>query len=514
MAGTPQLALRCSAPGRPNTLPNAMTCRWPACAARPSTSAMRRRPGVDWTTSTPIVIGKAPDLFEGTMMPELALAQMHSAPRANRLIRVHTAGSVGGSTANVGASPGHLRCTQRVLAIAWEKQSESNAMWALSIPVPFTMPVGAGAGGFFAPHVRSYIRRSGRTGPHRRDRRREGPAERRPQSARASSPARHHRREGEEFADAVGSRSATTRPARRPTAPARWSSATRKPPTTPWPRAFRWPGSTPRRCAPNRLSYSDRDNVNPQAGRDAAAALWKAGGISNPLEEIDVAEIYVPFSWFEPMWLENLGFAPEGEGWKLTEAGDTAIGGKLPVNPSGGVLSSNPIGASGMIRFAEAAIQVSSAPAITRWPARARHSATHTVVVRSTFRCGSSAPNVPPVTQPTPIRKSPNMKFTVGIAMSPLDQLPGIAKTAEECGFSSIALPDSLFFMETAGGGLPVHPGRVSDVERRDPLGRSADRRRRDGRGHREDRVLHAGAQAGSPQSGAARPAGRIGRRT
>lgn len=76
------------------------------------------------------------------------------------------------------------------------------------------------------------------------------------------------------------------------------------------------------------------------------------------VDEIDAAEIYVPFSWFEPMWLENLGFAREGEGWKLTEAGETAIGGRLPVNPSGGVLSANPIGASGLIRFAEAAIQV------------------------------------------------------------------------------------------------------------------------------------------------------------
>jgi acetyl-CoA C-acetyltransferase len=71
-----------------------------------------------------------------------------------------------------------------------------------------------------------------------------------------------------------------------------------------------------------------------------------------------VAEIYVPFSWFEPMWLENLGFAAPGEGWRLTEAGDTAIGGRLPVNPSGGVLCSNPIGASGLLRFAEAALQV------------------------------------------------------------------------------------------------------------------------------------------------------------
>ena len=34
-------------------------------------------------------------------------------------------------------------------------------MWALSIPIPFIKPVGAGAGGYFAPHVRAYIRRSG-----------------------------------------------------------------------------------------------------------------------------------------------------------------------------------------------------------------------------------------------------------------------------------------------------------------------------------------------------------------
>src|SRR5690606_33966565 len=68
---------------------------------------------------------------------------------------------------------------------------------------------------------------------------------------------------------------------------------------------------------------------------------------------------YVPFSWYEPMWLESLGFADIGEGWKLTDSGATFIdGGDIPWNCSGGVLSSNPIGASGMIRFAEAALQV------------------------------------------------------------------------------------------------------------------------------------------------------------
>ncbi|MFC4603679.1 TIGR03619 family F420-dependent LLM class oxidoreductase [Rhodococcus kronopolitis] len=50
------------------------------------------------------------------------------------------------------------------------------------------------------------------------------------------------------------------------------------------------------------------------------------------------------------------------------------------------------------------------------------------------------------------------MKFTVGIAMSPLDQLTALAQTAEECGFANIALPDSLFYMETAAADYPYTP--------------------------------------------------------
>src|SRR6202012_2493040 len=98
------------------------------------------------------------------------------------------------------------------------------------------------------------------------------------------------------------------------------------------------------------LAYSGRDQVNPQAGRDAAKALGKAAGITRPIHEIDAAEIYVPFSWFEPMWLENLGFAPEGEGWKLTEAGETEIGGRIPLQRSGGGGSSNTSSAVGLLR--------------------------------------------------------------------------------------------------------------------------------------------------------------------
>jgi acetyl-CoA C-acetyltransferase len=104
--------------------------------------------------------------------------------------------------------------------------------------------------------------------------------------------------------------------------------------------------------------FAGKDFVSPQAGKDCAADVYRQAGIGDPRREIDAVEMYVPFSWYEPMWLENLGFADEGGGWKLTESGVTELDGDLPVNMSGGVLSTNPIGASGMIRFAEAALQV------------------------------------------------------------------------------------------------------------------------------------------------------------
>jgi len=106
------------------------------------------------------------------------------------------------------------------------------------------------------------------------------------------------------------------------------------------------------------LGMAGRDEVNPRAGRDCAKDVYEQAGITDPRNQIDVVEMYVPFSWYEAMWLENLGFAEEGTGWKMTDDDVTALGGSLPVNPSGGVLSSNPIGASGMLRFAEAAMQV------------------------------------------------------------------------------------------------------------------------------------------------------------
>jgi acetyl-CoA C-acetyltransferase len=92
--------------------------------------------------------------------------------------------------------------------------------------------------------------------------------------------------------------------------------------------------------------------------RDAARVAYEKAGIREPLKEIDVAEIYEPVTYAELAWYEALGFCREGDAGRLIDDGVTAMTGELPVNPSGGVLSTNPVGASGVIRVAEAALQI------------------------------------------------------------------------------------------------------------------------------------------------------------
>lgn len=90
----------------------------------------------------------------------------------------------------------------------------------------------------------------------------------------------------------------------------------------------------------------------------ACERLYKRNGISNPRADIDLAEIYEPSNWEEMNLYEHFHFCPPNEGWKLVEEGVTEIEGDLPVNPSGGVIATNPIGATPTIRVAEAALQI------------------------------------------------------------------------------------------------------------------------------------------------------------
>src|SRR3954462_7086163 len=75
--------------------------------------------GLQWTDIDAVVLGKAPDMFEGVMMPDLFLADaLGSAGKP--MIRVPTAGSVGGSTAVVASHLVHAGIHHRVLTVAFE----------------------------------------------------------------------------------------------------------------------------------------------------------------------------------------------------------------------------------------------------------------------------------------------------------------------------------------------------------------------------------------------------------
>ncbi len=106
------------------------------------------------------------------------------------------------------------------------------------------------------------------------------------------------------------------------------------------------------------VTYADRDWAKPIGLRLAADIAYERAGISNPRKEIDVAEVYDAFSVQEMIWYEGLNFCEWGEGGNLLESGATHMDGDLPVNPSGGVLCANSIGAAAMFRKAEAALQV------------------------------------------------------------------------------------------------------------------------------------------------------------
>ena len=299
-----------------------------------------------------IIVGKAPDQLEGVMQPEQFLAGALGA-HMKPLLRVHTAGSVGASTALAAATHVASGLFDRVLTVAFEKQSEGNAMWALSPSLPFTPPLVAGAGGFFAPYCRAYINKTGAP-PHI------GPMTAVNARENAARNEYAHLREPMTLEDVMNSpylwepiRYLETCPSSDGAIAMVLSSeeAAKKGPRQPaWIKAgFSFAEA---------MWVPGRDQVSPQAGRDCAKRVYEAAGIRDPWNEIDTAEIYVPFAWFESMWLENLGFCDVGEGWKIIDRGEQKFGAHLPINPSGGVLASNPIGASGMLRLGEAALQV------------------------------------------------------------------------------------------------------------------------------------------------------------
>ncbi|MFC4943737.1 thiolase family protein [Pseudonocardia sp. GCM10023141] len=87
--------------------------------------------------------------------------------------------------------------------------------------------------------------------------------------------------------------------------------------------------------------------------RDTAVEAFAAAGLA-AATDIDVAEVHDAFTIGEIVTTEAIGLVAPGEGGKAAAAGVTALGGALPVNPSGGLLSrGHPLGATGLAQLAE-----------------------------------------------------------------------------------------------------------------------------------------------------------------
>lgn len=95
----------------------------------------------------------------------------------------------------------------------------------------------------------------------------------------------------------------------------------------------------------------------PDISERAAYAAYEMAGLGP--KDIDVAEVHDATAFGELYQYEKMGFCPEGEGGPFAESGATAIGGKIPVNTSGGLMSrGHPIGASGLAMIYELVTQL------------------------------------------------------------------------------------------------------------------------------------------------------------
>jgi len=103
--------------------------------------------------------------------------------------------------------------------------------------------------------------------------------------------------------------------------------------------------------------YEREDLTSLRSARLAAKQAYEMAGVKP--EEVDVAEVHDCFTIAEIIAYEDLGFCKLGEGGKLVEEGVTALGGRLPVNTSGGLKSKgHPVGATGTAQAYELFLQL------------------------------------------------------------------------------------------------------------------------------------------------------------
>lgn len=303
-----------------------------------------------------LVVGNM-ELFEGVNEPE-ALWIDAFGMAGKPVYKLNTGGTVGASVAIMCYYLVASGLYDVVLGVGYEKQSEGESQSAITTvgdPV-WERSVMAGAIGNFAVMASTYVRESGVTAE---------------QAARVAVKARRnacrnphaHLKIADLTVEQVVTSKVLALPVRMldmcPTSDGACATlfaaqgvAERLTPRPAWVAATataheqQFMGDSPRRLADMRSMQA------------VAASVYRQAGVTDPVRDLDVAEIYEPATYAELAMYENLGFCERGRGGALMDSGVTEMDGQLPVNPSGGVLSTNPVGATAMIRVAEAAMQV------------------------------------------------------------------------------------------------------------------------------------------------------------
>lgn len=295
------------------------------------------------------------EMFEGRALPELWCGEF-AGGRALPVMKVATGGTSGTSGAIAGLMQAASGLFDTVLVVGWEKHSEGSTQTGMSLTDPaWDRHIAAGAIGNFALSISEYVaargvtpeqaamvvvkaRRNGALNPHAHLQDAEITVEKVLASPVLAEPLHLldmcPQSDGAAALIIVGGDKV-----KRYKHPA-WFKACATRHDQPY------------------LGDHDQRLVKMRTLRAAAAEVYRKVGIVDPFKEIDIAEIYEPVSYVELAWYEALGFCAEGQAGKLIESGATQIGGLLPVNPSGGVLCANPVGATGVIRVAEAARQL------------------------------------------------------------------------------------------------------------------------------------------------------------
>ena len=95
-----------------------------------------------------------------------------------------------------------------------------------------------------------------------------------------------------------------------------------------------------------------RDMTSPEITVRGAREIFEESGLGP--EDIDVAEVHDAFSVAELIYYEAFGFCARGDGAALLQSGATSIGGRIPINPSGGLIAKgHPVGATGAAQVVE-----------------------------------------------------------------------------------------------------------------------------------------------------------------